>query len=173
MGQINSTGEQPLEAVRTHPYHYRAYNLAAMTTNARLAEYLGYNAWNKTTTTGGTIQKAVDFAMAQNPASSNEQGALEEMWPIVATAATKFGDPSGKYQQFLATTGAPISEAFMFWDFHATVNSSTLSTTTSSGLSSKPTGSTKDGGSMGSARVSSGGLIAATLVAFALARSLL
>ena len=29
-GQINADGEQPLEAVRTRPYHYRVYNLAAM-----------------------------------------------------------------------------------------------------------------------------------------------
>lgn len=28
--QINADGEQPLEAVRTRPYHYRTYNLAAM-----------------------------------------------------------------------------------------------------------------------------------------------
>lgn len=28
--QITATGEQPFEAERTHPYHYRAYNLAAM-----------------------------------------------------------------------------------------------------------------------------------------------
>ena len=28
--QINADGEQPLEAERTRPYHYRAYNLAAM-----------------------------------------------------------------------------------------------------------------------------------------------
>ena len=28
--QINADGEQPLEAERTKPYHYRAYNLAAM-----------------------------------------------------------------------------------------------------------------------------------------------
>lgn len=30
MNQINADGEQPLEAERTRPYHYRAYNLAAM-----------------------------------------------------------------------------------------------------------------------------------------------
>lgn len=28
--QINADGEQPLEAERTRPYHYRTYNLAAM-----------------------------------------------------------------------------------------------------------------------------------------------
>ena len=28
--QIDANGEQPLEAERTRPYHYRAYNLAAM-----------------------------------------------------------------------------------------------------------------------------------------------
>ncbi len=51
MGQINSTGDQvsstahilfpssnvplqPLESIRTRPYHYRAYNLAAMIVSA-------------------------------------------------------------------------------------------------------------------------------------------
>lgn len=28
--QIVKSGEQPFEAARTRPYHYRAYNLAAM-----------------------------------------------------------------------------------------------------------------------------------------------
>lgn len=30
LGQINANGDQPLESIRTRPYHYLAYNLAAM-----------------------------------------------------------------------------------------------------------------------------------------------
>lgn len=60
------------------------------------------NYWNKTTTKGGTIQAAVDFAMAQDPASSDEVGAGPEMWQIVGAAATVFGDPTGKYKKFLS-----------------------------------------------------------------------
>ncbi|KAF8310497.1 chondroitin AC/alginate lyase [Clavulina sp. PMI_390] len=101
--QINSTGEQPLEAVRTRPIHYRAYNLAAIITNAAIAQYVGYDAWNITTALGGTIQKATDFAMAQNPAPSNEEDAVYEINQIVACVASVYGDPTGKYKQWLST----------------------------------------------------------------------
>ena len=30
LNQIDANGEQPFEAIRTRPYHYRSYNLAAM-----------------------------------------------------------------------------------------------------------------------------------------------
>lgn len=30
MGQIDANGDQPLESARTRPYHYLAYNLAAI-----------------------------------------------------------------------------------------------------------------------------------------------
>jgi len=136
-GQINATGEQPFEAVRTHPIHYRAYNLAAIITNARLAQYVGYNVWNITTKLGGTIQKATDFAIVQNPLPSNETDAVSEMWQIVACIATVYGDPTGKYTQFLSVV-AP-SEAFFFWDYHATINSSFTSTAIATVPSSSPT----------------------------------
>lgn len=164
MGQIDASGEQPLEASRTHPYHYRAYNLGAVITNARIGDYLGLNYWNKTTTKGGTIQGAVDFAMAQDPAASDEEGAAPEMWQIVAATATVFGDPTGKYKKYLSVV--PPSEAFMFWDFHATLNatSTTISSTTS-GLSAKPTSSsTHNGGALTGAHVSSVGAFIGALV---------
>lgn len=73
-----------------------------MITNARLADYIGYSTWNISTKTGGNIQKATDFAMAQNPAPSHEQGAVYQMWQIVACIATVYGDPTGKYKQYLS-----------------------------------------------------------------------
>jgi len=174
-GQIDANGEQPEEAARTHPYHYRAYNLGAAITNARIGDYLGLNYWNKTTKAGGTIQKAIDYAMAQDPATSHEPGALDEMWQIVACAATVFGDPDGKYKQFLSTV--PVTEAFMAWDYHGTITASTIlpTSTTTSGISAKATETSKKlggggtGGSMESARLPLGGLMAVVLGAFGLA----
>lgn len=52
---------------------------------------------------GGTIQKATDWAMVQSPTPSNETGAVDEIWQIVACVATVYGDPSGKYKQFLSS----------------------------------------------------------------------
>ncbi|KAF8310500.1 chondroitin AC/alginate lyase [Clavulina sp. PMI_390] len=101
--QIAASGEQPLEASRTHPIHYRAYNLAAIITNAAIAQYVGYNAWNLTTSLGGTIQKATDYAMVQSPVASNEQGAVVEINQIVACVSNVYGDPTGKYKQFLSS----------------------------------------------------------------------
>ncbi|KAF8322348.1 chondroitin AC/alginate lyase [Cantharellus anzutake] len=100
--QILASGEQPFEAERTHPYHYRAYNLAGMITMARLAGYIGWDTWSLPTKNNGTIQKATDYAMSFDPAASNESYALNEMFYVVGDVASKFGDPSGKYKAFLA-----------------------------------------------------------------------
>ncbi|OBZ76953.1 hypothetical protein A0H81_03400 [Grifola frondosa] len=61
--QIAANGDQPLETARTRPYHYRAYNLAAMITNAKLGAYIGYDVWNLTTDAGTNIKSALDYAM--------------------------------------------------------------------------------------------------------------
>lgn len=68
-----------------------------------MGDYIGLDFWNTTTKTGGTIQKAVDYAIVQNPAPSNEEDAVSEMYQIVACIATVFGDPTGKYKQFLSS----------------------------------------------------------------------
>ncbi|KDQ49492.1 hypothetical protein JAAARDRAFT_165561 [Jaapia argillacea MUCL 33604] len=100
--QINSNGEQPLEAIRTRPYHYRAYNLAAMITNARLAHYLNYPVWNLTTSSGATIQTAANFAMTVVPFQNESSwSTLEELNPCVAAVAAVYGDPHGTYAAFL------------------------------------------------------------------------
>ncbi|KAI0080380.1 chondroitin AC/alginate lyase [Panus rudis PR-1116 ss-1] len=78
--QISADGEQPEEAKRTRPYHYRSYNLAAMITNARLGSYVGYDTWNLTTSSGATIQTALDFAIAQ-PSGDDD---ATELYPNVA-----------------------------------------------------------------------------------------
>jgi hypothetical protein len=115
--------EQPLEAVRTHPYHYRCYNLAAMIVsfclvevllllltavfgfgqlNAKLGDYLGLNFWNTSTKAGGNIQKANDFTMQQQLNTTDGDGPVWELYPSIATVASKYGDPDGKYAAFMA-----------------------------------------------------------------------
>ncbi|KAF8309087.1 chondroitin AC/alginate lyase [Clavulina sp. PMI_390] len=108
--QIAANGEQPMEASRTHPIHYRAYNLAGVITNAALAQYVGIDAWNITTSLNGTIQKATDWAMAQSPIPSNELGAVSEINQIVACVANIYGDPTGKYKQWLSSWVSSCSE---------------------------------------------------------------
>jgi len=113
MNQIDANGEQPFEAARTHPFHYRAYNLAAIITSAKIGQYVGFNAWNLTTSKGGTIQMATDYAMTKNASDSGETGADPELWPVVGAVAAVYGDPTGKYKQYLQSV--PDSEPFFFW----------------------------------------------------------
>ncbi|KAF7982783.1 hypothetical protein HWV62_25687 [Athelia sp. TMB] len=102
MAQIESTGEQPFEAARTHPYHYRCYNLAAMIVNAKLAEYLGMDYWNATTTQGATIQTALNFAAGVTLNSTDGDGPIWELYPSMVAVGANYGDPSDKYAAFLA-----------------------------------------------------------------------
>ncbi|KAF7972128.1 hypothetical protein HWV62_18852 [Athelia sp. TMB] len=113
MNQINANGEQPLEAARTRPYHYRCYNLAGMITNARIGEYLGTSFWNKTTTQGATIQTALDYTMTVPPGAD----APAELYPNLAAVAATYGDPTGKYATWLAQADDTYpQEPYFFWD---------------------------------------------------------
>jgi len=114
MGQIDANGEQPLEAVRTRPYHYRSYNLAAMITNARLGDYLGLDSfWNKTTTNGGTIKTALDYAINIPPGDET----ADELYPNIAAVGATYGDADGKYAAFLANADNQYpAEPYFLWD---------------------------------------------------------
>ncbi|KAJ7507000.1 chondroitin AC/alginate lyase [Mycena galericulata] len=117
--QIQSNGEQPMEASRTRPYHYRNFNIAGMITNARLLKYADptSNDWNTTTNHGATIQTALDFVMTVNPSTTSEKNVTEEIYPNVAAVAATYGDPQGKYVQFLNSSGFPYAEdASFLWD---------------------------------------------------------
>ncbi|KAF8909717.1 alginate lyase-domain-containing protein [Gymnopilus junonius] len=117
MDQITSKGEQPLEAIRTRPYHYRAYNLAALVTNARLAHHADRtsNIWNKTTKDGANIKSALDFAMTVPAGDSGESKYASELHPIVAAAAAVYGDSDSKYLAYMKKEN-PL---FIFWTgFH-------------------------------------------------------
>lgn len=137
-GQINANGEQPLEASRTHPYHYRAYNLAAMITNGRIAAYTGESdVWKKTTAQGAIIQNALDFAMTVPASKSNETDGVSELYSIVADIAAIYGDPQGKYIAFLKA-GEPTyaTDAFFLWDQPSSGGENASNTTTPSKKSS-------------------------------------
>jgi len=84
-----------------------------MMTNARLAQYVGINAWHLNTTKGGNIKAAVDFAMAVN-ISTCEAGFSDELQPIVAAARAVYGDPTGSYAAYLQAANA--TEPFYFWE---------------------------------------------------------
>lgn len=132
LGQISANGEQvkkeitlisnqadltrpfqPLESARTRPYHYRAYNLAAMITNARIGKYCGYSAWNLKTTNGSTIQTALDFTLTTSP--NNELAS--ELYPNIAAVGSVYGDPDGKYAAYLkAKDNQYVAQAYFLWN---------------------------------------------------------
>ncbi|KAF8337414.1 alginate lyase-domain-containing protein [Cantharellus anzutake] len=97
LDQIAASGEQPFEAVRTRPFHYRCFNLEGMMTNAKLAQQAGLDMWDARSRYGGTIQAATDFLMRVDPKDED----VKELLPHVATAWAVFGDPTGKYRSFL------------------------------------------------------------------------
>lgn len=112
--QISANGDQPKESERTHPYHYRGYNLCAMITNARLAEYVGYDGWNAKAASGAGIQAAADYAIGFTPGPGE---AASELFPQIAAVAAKFGDPTGKYAAFLASKDAQYpGRPWFFWN---------------------------------------------------------
>ncbi|KAF7305632.1 Chondroitin AC/alginate lyase [Mycena chlorophos] len=125
-GQIAANGDQPLEATRTRPYHYRNFNIAGMVTAARLLKYVdpSSNVWNSSSKApGATIQKAVDFVMTVNPAKDADPGdesyadVVAEIYPNIAAIASTYGDPTGSYVNFLVNSGFPYTDdAFFLWD---------------------------------------------------------
>ncbi|KAJ6604459.1 chondroitin AC/alginate lyase [Mycena vulgaris] len=114
MNQIAASGEQPLEAVRTRPWHYRCFNLEAMITMAKLGDQLGINFWAAQSRYKSTIQTALDFVMKQDPKDED----VTEVLPHVAAIAAAYGDPTGKYAAFLGQTtpGDYKSQSFWFYD---------------------------------------------------------
>ncbi|KAJ7151336.1 chondroitin AC/alginate lyase [Mycena crocata] len=118
-GQINSTGDQPFEASRTHPFHYRNYNLGAMIVNARLLKYADPNSdpWHTKTKAGATIKDAMDLTMTKDPEASGEGYALEEIFPNLAAIASTYGDADGKYVAYLkAKFPEYAADASFLWD---------------------------------------------------------
>jgi len=112
MDQIAAGGDQPLESARTRPFHYRAYNLAAMITNARIEKYANPDSdvWERTTSSGASIKDALDYAMAISAADSGEDSYDEELHPNAAAVAAVYGDASGAYLAYLRPKQPPFHE---------------------------------------------------------------
>ncbi|KAJ7060327.1 chondroitin AC/alginate lyase [Mycena amicta] len=117
-GQLQSNGDQPLEASRTHPWHYRNFNIAGMVTNARLLNYADPSSkpWS-TTAQGATIQTALNFLMTTDPSATGEANTAAEIYPNVAAVAAAYGDPAGKYVGYFNRTGfeAYVDEPTFLW----------------------------------------------------------
>ncbi|KAJ7754838.1 chondroitin AC/alginate lyase [Mycena metata] len=162
-GQISSNGNQPMEASRTRPYHYRNFNIAGMITNARLLKYADptSNDWN-TTSNGATIQTAIDFLMTTNPSATQESNVTAEIYPNVAAVGATYGDSTGKYVAFLNTSGFPYaSDASFLWDqplaggsAQPLVGGSNRSSNPISEASAAPASSSQTSGTSGSMRPS-------------------
>ncbi|KAJ7768903.1 alginate lyase-domain-containing protein, partial [Mycena metata] len=117
-GQLAANGDQPLEASRTHPWHYRNFNIAGMITNARLLKYADptSNPWNATAK-GATLQTTVDFLMNTDPSKTGETATTAEIYPNIAAIASVYGDPEGKYVKFINAAGFPYADdATFLWD---------------------------------------------------------
>jgi hypothetical protein len=133
---------------------YSPHHLATRPqTNARLADYLGLDSfWNKTTTKGGTIKDALDFAMTVQPGDET----ASELYPNVAAVAATYGDPDGKYAAFLAKADNTYpAQPYFFWDQPFTDSNLAAATPTATS-GSTPTSSTgaKQNGALPSSRAS-------------------
>jgi hypothetical protein len=160
--QIAKNGDQPEESARHDPYHYRAYNLHAMLTIARIGAYIGISdIWARTSAEGATIKSAMDYALPFDPNASQELGALPQMYPIVAATHLAYGDAEGKYTQFLKDKDPlRLSSAYWFWnvrkdwDGATAVPKSVLTGTTGGGGNNNGS----NGGGSGSGKKDSGAL---------------
>lgn len=111
--QLAGSGEQPFEAVRTRPFHYRCFNIEALITNAKIGDFLGLDLWSTRSKYGATIQTAVDYAIKTKPDDED----VHELVPHVASVAAAYGDPDGKYAAFMSKTMEDYeSKPFWFYD---------------------------------------------------------
>ncbi|QRW05956.1 chondroitin AC/alginate lyase [Ceratobasidium sp. AG-Ba] len=170
MNQIDAKGDQPLETARTRPYHYRAYNLAAMIVNARLGQFVGFDAWNLKTTAGAGIQDACNYAMNFTATQSGEDGYDAELYPNVAAVAAHYGDPDGKYAKWLAGRDQSYpGQPYFLWDQPLT-NSGLSGAPTGTASSAVPSATSANGGKNGAVGVRvemSLGMLVAVAFAFA------
>ncbi|KAJ7021165.1 chondroitin AC/alginate lyase [Mycena alexandri] len=110
-GQIQSNGDQPLEASRTRPYHYRNFNIAGMITNARLLKHADptSNDWN-TTSNGATIQTAIDFLMTTKPSATHEKKRHCRNLPERGGGRGDVWRPQGQVCQLSQRVGLPVRQ---------------------------------------------------------------
>jgi len=112
LNQIAKSGEQPFEAIRTRPYHYRCFNMEAMITGAKLGDELGLDLWPVKSRYGTTIQDAAKYLMRLDPKDED----ISESFPHVAAVAAAYGDPHGSYSSFLRKDPNYQKSPFYFYD---------------------------------------------------------
>ena len=61
--QIEPDGRMPLELSRTNALHYNTFAIEAWFKTATLADYLGMDLWNYTTTDGRSFHKAFNWLL--------------------------------------------------------------------------------------------------------------
>ena len=83
-------------------------------TNAKIGDYVGYAAWNLTTSNGTTIQSALDYAMSL-PAGDET---ASELYPQVVAVGAAYGDPAGAYAAFMAANAGDAypADAQFLWN---------------------------------------------------------
>ncbi|KAG9100111.1 hypothetical protein FRC06_004513 [Ceratobasidium sp. 370] len=157
MNQIAANGDQPLETARTRPYHYRAYNLAAMIVNARLGQLVGFNAWHLPSKAGTTIQDACNYAMNFTASQSGEDGYDPELYPNVAAVGAIYGDPDGKYAKWLAGRDPSYpGQPYFLWDQPLSNSGLSGAPNVSASGTASGAGPVKTGGANGASRVEMG-----------------
>ena len=78
-----------------------------------MSKYAGRDVYQRTSSAGGTIQKALDFMINRNPGKE----AASELYPNVAAVGAIYGDPNGKYARFLAYVGETYAaKPYFLWD---------------------------------------------------------
>jgi len=86
-------------------------------TNAKLAEYINYPAWDLKSTEGATIKSALDYAIQPQFSPIPGQEFASELFPQVASVAAVYGDPEGKYAAYLlGQDSSYINRNWYFWD---------------------------------------------------------
>ena len=112
-GAINASGEQPLEAVRVRPFHYRCYHLQAMLYIASVAQQLGVDVFHLQNAQGGSLQRAIDFVLERvTPQEGTEDPT--EFVPLLYTAIDVYGDDDGKYAKGITKFGGNLKQP-PFW----------------------------------------------------------
>jgi hypothetical protein len=78
---------------------------------------VGFNAWHLPTSAGATIQDACNYAMTFTASTSNETERESDLYPHVAAVASIYGDPDGKYAQWLAGKDKSFpSQPYFLWN---------------------------------------------------------
>ena len=130
--QITASGEQPFEAIRTRPFHYRCFNIEALIVNAKLADQLGLNMWQARSKYNATIQTAIEYTMKLDPQAEDPT----ELVPHLMVAAAVYGDPKGKYMAYVKNVMPDYdAQIYQFYDQAGAFTSSPAS-----GSSTKSTG---------------------------------